>query len=122
MEKSKRSELPVIECHHKAKHNGARQTLAEFVKKILFDCVTCKRYNTRPYNYPKPPDLPKERVSCETPFTEVDYLGPVYCDDEDTHKAFYAVVVFLGSLNTATDFRTRVLRYLRCMHAMWFSF
>ena len=81
-----------------------------FVKKILFDCVTCKHYDTRPYNYPKPPDLPKERVSYETPFSnsEVDYLGPVYCkniydanssDDEDRHKAFYAVVVFFGSPN-----------------------
>ena len=81
-----------------------------FVKKILFDCVTCKHYDTRPYNYPKPPDLPKERVSCETPFSnsEVDYLGPVYCkniydanssDDGDRHKAFYAVVVFFGSPN-----------------------
>ena len=45
-----------------------------FVKKILFNCVTCKHYDTRPYNYPKPPDLPKERVSYETPFSnsEVD--------------------------------------------------
>ena len=84
-----------------------------FVKKILFDCVTCKHYDTRPYNYPKPPDLPKERVSYETPFSnsEVDYLGPVYCkniydanssDDEDRHKAFYAVVVFFRSPNTGS--------------------
>ena len=98
-------ELLVFECHHKVKHNDARQTLAEFrsnywltqgksfVKKILFDCVTCKHYKTHPYNYPEPPDLSKERVSYETPFsnTVVDYLGPVYCknvhvnssDDED---------------------------------------
>ena len=52
-----------------------------FVKEILFDCVTCKQYDTRPYNYPKPPDLPKERVSYETPFSnsEVDYLGHGEC-------------------------------------------
>ena len=98
-----------------------------FVKKILFECVTCKHYDTRHYNYPKPPDLPKERVSCETPFSnsEDDNLRPVYCkniydanssDDGDRHKAFYAVVVFsdhptrgvLKIIDYATDFRRHV--------------
>ena len=29
------SELPIIECHRKVKHNSARQTLAEFRSNIL---------------------------------------------------------------------------------------
>ena len=122
----KLSKLLVILCHHKVKHNGVRQTLAEFrsnywltqgrsfVKKILFECVVCKRYNARPYNYPKPPDLPKERVSCETPFsnTGVDYMGPVYCknvygvnslDEEDMHKAFIVLYTCASTRGVVLD-------------------
>ena len=122
----KLSKLLVILCHHRVKHNGVRQTLAEFrsnywltqgrsfVKKILFECVVCKRYNARPYNYPKPPDLPKERVSCETPFsnTGVDYMGPVYCknvygvnslDEEDMHKAFIVLYTCASTRGVVLD-------------------
>ena len=105
-----------ITCHWMPQQFRSNYLLTQgksFVTKILFDCVTCKHYDTCPYNYPKPPDLPKERVSCETPFSnsKVDYLGPVYCkniydanssDVEDRHKAFYAVVVFFESPNTGS--------------------
>ena len=122
----KLSELLVSNYHRNVKHNGVRQTLAEFrsqfwvtqgksfVKKILNRCVVCKRFNTRPYNYPKAPDLPNERVSNEVPFsfTGVDYLGPIYCknvydvnstEDEDMHKAFIALYTCASTRGVILD-------------------
>ena len=62
--------LIVLDVHERIKHNGERQTLAElreefwiprvkiFVKQVLRSCIVCRKFNARPYWYPKIPDLP----------------------------------------------------------------
>ena len=74
------------------KHTGQRQTLTEirsqfwitkgknYVKYLLNRCVICKRYNTRPYYYPKSPNLPKFRLDNSTLFSDcgIDYKGRLY--------------------------------------------
>ena len=73
-------------------HNGVRETLCEirsehwiakgrqFVKKIIAQCTTCKRYEGGTYQIPPQPSLPDFRVSDDFAFTRVsvDFAGPVY--------------------------------------------
>ena len=71
--------LIVLDCHGNVKHNGARHTLTavranywitrgkSFIKSILNKCITCRRYNSRPYSYPKTPGLPQIRLCEDTP-------------------------------------------------------
>ena len=66
--------LIVLDIHERIKHNGERQTLPElreefwiprgksFVKQVLRSCIICRKFNARPYLYPKIPDLPPERL------------------------------------------------------------
>ena len=89
------TELLVWDAHNRIKHLGERKTLAEirsrywiprgksFVKKVLHRCITCKRFNSRPYSYPKSPKLPEVRLNDGNTFnrTGIDYLGPLYCKD-----------------------------------------
>ena len=68
---------------------------------MLNRCVICKRYNTRPYCYPKSPNLPSFRLDKSTPFSAcgIDYIGPlctknVYNDQqENEHQLFKCYVV-----------------------------
>ena len=83
--------LIVMDCHEKVKHGGVNSTLAELrssywvvqgrqlVKKLLHDCIICRRYQGRPYTAPTPP-LPRPRVKEAPPFsyTGIDFAGPLY--------------------------------------------
>ena len=72
--KHKLTELIVLDCQQCLKHAGQTQTLTElrsrfwitkrksYVKYLLNRCVISKRYNTRPYCYPKSPNLPSFRL------------------------------------------------------------
>ena len=99
--------------HKNIKHRGLKQTLTQirnkywipagrqYVKRIISSCTLCKFYNARPYDYPETPDLPKERVNSNVPFTAtgVDYFGPMFArnvfeeDDSelDLHKTFVSL-------------------------------
>ena len=63
--------------------------------------VICKFYNTRPYCYPKSPNLPSSRFDKSTPFSVcgIDYIGllytkNVYNDQQDhEHQLFKCYVV-----------------------------
>lgn len=73
-------------------HNGVKDTLTELrskfwlvkgrqtVKKLLHDCVTCRRYEGKAYKAPPPPPLPDFRVKTAPAFTftGLDYAGPLY--------------------------------------------
>ena len=50
----------------------------------LKKCITCRKHEGIAYNPPNTPDLPKERVSIEPPFTYtgLDFAGPFYVRDE----------------------------------------
>ena len=87
--------LIVRDCHNKVHHRGIKQTLTElraeywivksrsFVKKVIHNCVTCKRIHGRPYSYPDTPVLPAERLLEGRPFLAVgvDLCGPLIIKD-----------------------------------------
>ena len=90
------SDLVVQDVHKKVMHLGIRQTLItlrerfwvlrgrEAVMRNLKKCITCRKHEGIAYNPPNTPDLPKERVSIEPPFTYtgLDFAGPLYVRDE----------------------------------------
>ena len=89
-------ELLIREVHEQVKHNGIRDTLTtvrerfwiirgrEAVKRIIKDCVVCRKAEGLPYNYGQAPDLPSCRVSEDPPFTNVGlyFAGPLYVQDK----------------------------------------
>ena len=83
-----------------------RQTLTElramsYVKYLLNRCVICKCFNTRPYCYPKSPNLPSFRLDKGTPFSAcgADYIRSLYTKNvyndhqEDERQLFKCCVV-----------------------------
>ncbi|CAB3995911.1 PREDICTED: uncharacterized protein LOC106817579 [Paramuricea clavata] len=84
--------LIVRDCHERVMHGGVKATLTElrskfwlvrgrnFVRKLLFNCVTCKKQDGRAYKALNSPPLPEFRVKEAPPFTYVglDYVGPLY--------------------------------------------
>ena len=93
LERSHRlSELILLDCHERVKHNGVRETLVEFqsqywvtrgksfVKKILYRCTLCRYLNSRLYSYPKSPQLPNLRLQDDYAFaaTGIDRFGHLF--------------------------------------------
>ena len=86
------TKLYVLHAHAQVLHDGVKSTITELrsrfwlvkgrstVKKILRECVLCKKYEGRPYQIPPPPPLPSFRVQEAPPFshTGVDFAGPLY--------------------------------------------
>ncbi|XP_028414079.1 uncharacterized protein LOC114537147 [Dendronephthya gigantea] len=84
--------LIIRDCLARVMHGGVKATLTElrskfwlvrgrsFVRKLLFNCVTCKKQDGRAYRTLNPPPLPEFRVKEAPPFTYVglDYVGPLY--------------------------------------------
>ena len=72
-------------------HGGVQETLASIrqqfwipkgrqaVRNVLRRCVTCRKVEGKPCNYPGPPSLPLHRVVLNRPFETVgvDYSGPI---------------------------------------------
>ena len=69
---------------------------------MLNRCVICKRYNTRPYCYPKSLNLPSFRRSCGN-----DYIGPLYTKNvysdqqEDEHQLLKCYVALYTCATTS---------------------
>ena len=84
--------LIVWSCHGRVMHGGVKETLTElrskfwlvrgrnFVRRLIFKCVICKKQDGRPYKALSSPPLPEFRVKEAPPFTYVglDYVGPLY--------------------------------------------
>ena len=84
--------LIVREAHSRVMHNGVKETLTElrsrywiirgrsFVRKLIHQCVICRRFEGGAHQPPPPPPLPECRVQRSPPFhyTGVDYAGPLY--------------------------------------------
>ncbi len=51
-----------------------------FIKKIVHQCLICKKFEGKPYLGPSPPPLPKFRLKEDPLFTYpgVDFAGPLY--------------------------------------------
>ena len=95
--------LIIRKAHEKVLHNGVKETLTEIrskywivkgrslIKMIIHKCITCKRFEDRPYIAPPPPPLPNIQVTEESPFiyTGIDFAGPLYIkckDGTSSHK------------------------------------
>jgi len=73
-------------------HGGVKSNLTElrsrfwivqgrqFVRKLLYECVVCRRLEGRRHVAPPPPSPPAFRVKEEPPFAYVgvDFVGPLY--------------------------------------------
>lgn len=84
--------LVVKDAHERVCHNGVRETLTEtrskywiprgrsFTRKIIHNCVLCRKFEGRPYKAPQPPPLPMCRVKEDPAFTHtgVDFAGPLF--------------------------------------------
>ena len=87
--------LIVRRAHLRVMHDGVKETLTElrarywiikgqsFVRKIIHQCTTCRRYEGKPYTGPPPPPLPPFWVKEAPPFphTGVDSAGPIFVKD-----------------------------------------
>ena len=79
-------------AHERVFHNGIKETLTEvrskfwilkgrsLVRKLIYRCPVCRRFEGPRYSVPPPPPLPEFRVSEQPPFTftGVDFAGPLY--------------------------------------------
>ena len=84
--------LIVRDSHERVKHNGVKETLTEirskfwivrgrqYVRKLIHECVVCRRQEGIAYKPPNPPALPVFRITKDHPFTYtgVDFAGPLY--------------------------------------------
>ena len=99
--------------------------LSALIKKVIGECLICRRYRAHPYRYPIQPVLPKERSLQDIPFTStaVDYSGPHHIREGQeitktwvcmfsctTSRAIYLVLV--DSLKSTTFLNA--LRELAC--------
>ena len=92
---NKLTELIVRESHNRVYHNGVKEALTElrsrfwiirgrqFVRKIIYRCVVCKKHEGKPYSLPVSPPLPEFRPQRQPPFTStgVDFAGPIFVKD-----------------------------------------
>ena len=98
-------------CHERVMHNGLKETLTEVrskyripkgrqtVKKELFGCNICRRFQGRSYPVPESPDLPEFRVRDVHAFScvGVDFAGPLFVkakvkDDPEMTKVYIALL------------------------------
>ena len=89
---NKLTELIVRDCHSRVYHCGVKDTLAElrtcfwivrgrqYVKKVLSNCVVCRRLEGKSFNQPVTLDLRDFRLQETLAFTTVgiDYAGPCF--------------------------------------------
>lgn len=100
--------LMIEDQHRRCKHLGVGTTLTELrengywlpsgrqvVKRVIKDCITCKKLNALAFDYPKMTNLPKERVRFIKPFsnTAIDYTGHIFVEDSNGDmKKMYIVL------------------------------
>ena len=116
------TELVVIYSHELVLHNGLRETLTQlrseywvvkapnFIKKILRNCIICRKHEGQSYKYPPEPLLPREGVACERAFSYcgIDYTGPVfikniYGSDNQLYKSLISLITCASSRAICLD-------------------
>ena len=110
--------LVVWSCHNKVLHGGVKETLAElrsnfwivrgryFVRKLLFKCVVCKKFEGKPYKTPPPPPLSSCRVKEAPAFTYIglDYVGPLYVKSGNKEDRKVWICLFTCCVTRAVHF------------------
>ena len=116
--------LIILEAHRKVPHAGVNATLTEIrsrywicrerqiVKRLLRNCVVCKREHKKPLIGPPPPKLPSFRLSQTYPFenTELNYAGPLFLKpifDNPYHKT-YKVYILLFTYATTRNIHLKL--------------
>ena len=101
--------LQIQQCHQRVLHSGVRGTLAELrsrfwvpkgrqvVKKVLSQCVVCKKLEGMSFTKQPVSSLPEFRVRPSPPFSKVgvDFTGPLYV--KTTGKQMRKVYIALFS-------------------------
>ena len=87
------TELIIMHFHLACMHLGVGTTvnyvrnagfwiikIRSLVKRVIFNCFVCKRINNNHFRYPKPADLPSDRVNLVKPFeyTGIDFSGHIF--------------------------------------------
>lgn len=124
--------LVVWNCHRRVMHGGVKETLAElrstfwivrgryFVRKLLFGCTICKKFQGKPYKTPPPPPLPGCRVKEAPAFTYIglDYLGPLYVRSTSEKDRKVWICLFTCCVTRAVHFEVvpnlTAAAFLRC--------
>ena len=110
--------LTIRWTHERCLHGGTADTLAHIcwkfwipkgrqaVKNVTSRCIICKHYNGRPFVYPSPPPLPKERVTLDKPFmyTAVDFTGAIQVIDPKTGDMCKEYICLFSCLATRAVF------------------
>ena len=102
------TQLIVTFYHHKVQHLGIQSTLNKVklagfrlihpyqtVKAIIKPCVTCKKFNSLSYRYPRMTDLPKDRVNLVRPYLNVgvDYTGFIMVKVGESEAKYYLLIL-----------------------------
>ena len=125
--------LIVLDCHKLLGHTGVNSILTELrtrcwvtqgrqsVKKVIHDCVICRRYQCKPYRGPPPPPLPLMRVETKPPFsyTGVGLAGPIYAREflaSNTRKLWICLFTCLVTRAVHLELVSEmsVASFLRC--------
>jgi hypothetical protein len=66
------------------------------VRSIVLKCVTCRRFEGRPFNAPSAPPLPSFRVNEAPPFmyTAIDFAGPIYLNSRELDSSKVWICLF----------------------------
>ncbi len=87
-------ELLIHDIHERVKHNRIQDTLTtirkqfwilhgrESVKRLIKNCIVCRKAQGQPYTGGEAPDVPASKVSESPPFTNVGLAGPLFTRNE----------------------------------------
>jgi len=106
--KSHLSTLVIKEYHQKLFHSGVSHSLGQLrneywipqgraeVKKAIYGCRTCRRFQLEPFKLPSKSPWPRRKVAKSAPFTYtgLDYLAPL-CIQDGTSKTKVRVCLFI---------------------------
>ena len=94
--------------HHQVQHLGIQSTLTKVklagfrlihpyqtVKSIIKPCMTCKRFNSLSYRYPRMTDLPRDRVNLVRPYSNVgvDHSGFLMVKEGGKEVKYYLLIL-----------------------------
>lgn len=102
-------------AHERTGHSGVKSTLTEirskywfvrgrqFVRKLLFQCATCRKVEGPHYRAVPPPPLPEFRVKKAPPFaySGVDFAGPLYIKVADGSSSKVWVALYTCCITRA---------------------
>ena len=134
--KGKLAEMIVKDCHYRVNHGGQKETLEQlritmwlpkarqFMWKVIFHCLVCKRLNGLSCGAPRQVDLPDFRVQEQPAFSKVgvDFGGPIYIkegavENKVNKKSYFCIFSCTAAreihLEVVTDLRTET--FLTCL-------